>query len=123
MAHDNTVTAPDGSEVQLGEVGTSIVLENEHVRVWEVRLEPGETQAWHLHHHPYLVIAIEPANNRMDFLDGDPPREMDETVGRVVYREAGKVHMLTNRGQTRYVNRLIELKSVDETVEVDGDGR
>jgi quercetin dioxygenase-like cupin family protein len=110
MTEAETVTAPDGTEVVLGDVGTSIVFENEQVRVWEVKLEPGESQAWHLHRHPYLIVAIEPADNRMDFLDGGEPREMHETPGRVVYREAGRPHMLTNAGSTRYVNRLIELK-------------
>ena len=31
--------------IALGRIGHRIVLENEHVRVWEVRLEPGETMA------------------------------------------------------------------------------
>src|SRR5215216_4326858 len=39
--------------ITLGQVGQRIVLENEHVRVWEVRLEPGETIDFHIHYHPY----------------------------------------------------------------------
>ena len=112
MAAGDTVSGPDGTEVVLGDVGTSLVFENEQVRVWEVVLEPGQCQPWHLHHHPYLVVAIEGAHNRMDFLDGGEPRELHETPGRVVYREGGRPHMLTNQGQTRYVNRLIELKGM-----------
>ena len=104
--------------VETGEIGTSVVFENEHVRVWEVRLEPGETQTWHKHEHPYLIVGVEGADNRMDFLDGSEPRHMQETPGRVVFRDAGKVHMLTNEGTTRYVNRLVELKMLDENTEV-----
>lgn len=117
-AHDGVATAPDGGEVELGEIGTAVVFENEHVRIWEVRLEPGETQTWHKHHHPYMIVGIEGADNRMDFLDGSESRHMQETPGRVVFRDAGKVHMLTNEGTTRYVNRLIELKMLDENTEV-----
>jgi quercetin dioxygenase-like cupin family protein len=113
VAKGDTVTSPDGEEIILADIGTRVLLENEHVRVWEVALEPGESQPWHLHHHPYLIVAIESASNRMEFLDGDPPREMEETAGRVVYRPPGKVHMLTNDGSTRYVNRLVELKGLD----------
>ncbi len=105
-------------DVELGDIGTSVVFENEYLRVWEVRLEPGETQAWHKHRHPYLIVGIEGADNRMDFLDGSEPRHMQETPGRVVFRDAGKVHMLTNEGSTRYVNRLVELKALDENTEV-----
>lgn len=121
MAKGDVVSAPDGVEVTLGEIGHEVVFENEHVRVWEVRLEPGEVQPWHLHHHPYLVVAIEEAENRMDFLDGSQPREMLETVGRVVFREPGKVHMLTNAGKTRYLSRLVELKCLGERGGGDGE--
>jgi quercetin dioxygenase-like cupin family protein len=112
MANGDVVADPEGTEVVLGDIGHEIVFENEHVRVWEVRLEPGEVQDWHLHHNPYLIVGIEGALNRMDFLDGSEPRIMEETAGRVVYREAGTVHKLTNVGETRYVNRLVELKTV-----------
>ncbi len=118
MARGDVVTNPAGVEVELGDIGTSVVFENEQVRVWEVRLEPGEVQDWHLHHHPYVIIGIEGANNRMEFLDGSEPRHMSETAGHVVYREAGKVHKLTNEGQTRYVSRLVELKGLDADGEV-----
>jgi hypothetical protein len=114
MARGDIAQDPTGAEVVLGDIGTSIVFENEHVRVWEVRLEPGETQPWHLHHNPYLVLGIETADNRMDFLDGTEARHMHEESGHVVYREAGKPHMLTNEGETRYVNRLVELKMLGE---------
>ena len=124
MARDEEATAPDGAVVTLSEIGHEVVFENEHVRVWEVRLEPGDVQPWHMHRHPYLVIAIEQAENRMDFLDGSEAREMLETVGRVVFREPGKVHMLTNVGQTRYLSRLVELKCLsDGEGEGAGDGR
>jgi len=113
MANGDVVTDPGGGEVVLGDVGSEIVFENEHVRVWEVELEPGEVQDWHLHHHPYLVIPIAGADNVMEFLDGGEPRALRETAGRVVFRPAGRVHKLTNVGETTYRNRLIELKHLD----------
>jgi beta-alanine degradation protein BauB len=105
-----TVTGPDGRPVELAEVGQRLVFENDLVRVWEVVLGPGEQQAWHRHEHPYLVIAIGEADNRIDQLDGGEPRLVHETTGGVVYREPGEVHMLTNRGTSTYVSRLVELK-------------
>lgn len=110
MADGDVVTEPGGGEVVLGEIGTEIVFENEHVRVWEVCLEPGEVQDWHLHHHPYVVIPIASADNVMEYLDGGEARALRETAGRVVFRPAGRVHKLTNVGETTYRNRLIELK-------------
>ena len=114
MAKGDVVTNPaTGEDLVLGDIGHKVIFENEHVRVWEVRLEPGDVQDWHLHHHPYVIVGVEGADNRMEFLDGSEPRQMSETPGHVVYREAGKVHKLINEGDTRYVNRLIELKGLD----------
>jgi quercetin dioxygenase-like cupin family protein len=103
------VQAPDGRVVDLAPVGQQVLLDNEHARVWEVVLEPGESQPWHRHEHPYLVLAIEPGDNRIEGLDGSV-REVHEPVGGVVFREPGEVHKLTNAGSTRYRSRLVELK-------------
>ena len=109
-----TATAPDGTKVVLGDVGQEIVFENDQVRVWEITLQPGEQQTWHQHHNPYLVIALEAADNRIDALAGGEPRLVREPLGGVVYREPGETHMLTNRGATRYRSRLVELKCLGE---------
>jgi len=116
MARKGTVSLPDGSTIQLGAVGTEIVFENEHVRVWEVVLQPGESQPWHCHENPYLVVALEAADNRIDPLDGEP-REVHEPTGGIVFREPGEVHMLTNRGTTSYRSRLVELKMMGENLQ------
>jgi quercetin dioxygenase-like cupin family protein len=94
---------------ELGPVGQRVLLENEHVRVWQVSLAPGETQPLHRHDHPYLVIAVQGAMNVVETVDGhviDAP----EPTGSVVFREPGATHTLTNIGETTYVARLVELK-------------
>ncbi|MGH3758920.1 hypothetical protein [Actinophytocola sp.] len=62
MALGDVLVAPDGGTVTLIDVGQRIVFENQHVRVWDLMLEPGERQAWHEHDHPYLVIGLEAAS-------------------------------------------------------------
>lgn len=114
MSAGTVVTAPDGSSVTLGEVGQRVVFENDRVRVWEIVLEPGEHQPWHRHLNPYVVVALASADNRIDPFGGGEPRLVHEPLGGVVYREAGEVHMLTNRGATRYHSRLVELKLLGE---------
>ncbi|WP_027346184.1 cupin domain-containing protein [Hamadaea tsunoensis] len=101
---DDHETAP-----ALGPVGYRVILENELVRVWQVALEPGQTQALHHHEHPYLVIAIEGAINVVETLDGQR-RDAPEPTGSVVFRPPGDTHTLTNVGETRYVSRIVELK-------------
>lgn len=113
MAAGETVRGPGGEEVVLGEIGTEVVFENDHLRVWEVLVEPGGEQPWHRHHHPYLIVPIEAAENRITTLADGTVRDVSEEVGVVVFRPAGDVHKLNNRGTTRYRNRLIELKDLD----------
>jgi hypothetical protein len=35
--------------IKLGAIGHRIVIENEHVRIWEINLDPGETIDFHIH--------------------------------------------------------------------------
>jgi hypothetical protein len=114
MTAGTTVQAPDGTEVVLGEIGTRVLLENSRVRVWEVALEGGEAQAWHLHHNPYVVLCLATSPCHMDWLDGSPARQLSETIGGSVYRPVSPVHMLTNDGNSPYLNRLIELLDLGE---------
>lgn len=114
MTAGTTVHAPDGTEVVLGEIGTRVLLENSRVRVWEVSLAPGEAQGWHLHHNPYVVLCLATSPCHMDWLDGSPARHLSETIGGSVYRPVSPVHMLTNDGDSPYLNRLIELLDLGE---------
>ncbi len=97
---------------EYGTVGTSVVFENDLVRVWEVLLEPGDKQEMHQHTLPYLVVAIEPGNNRITSLDGET-RDTEEVPGHIVYQDPGQIHELHNVGTTRYRNRLVEIKQTN----------
>ncbi|MBA0127574.1 hypothetical protein H0B56_18675 [Haloechinothrix sp. YIM 98757] len=116
MTAGATVYSPDGTPVVLAEIGQTMLLENRRVRIWEVALDPGGSQPWHLHHNPYLVVNIEASPGRMDWFDGAPPRYISEHVGGVIFRPTSPVHMLTNIGPTPYRNRLIELRDIGEDV-------
>jgi hypothetical protein len=51
-------------------VGTSLWFENERVRVWEVRLEPGERGPLHAHTRPYFWTCVEAGVGRQRSADG-----------------------------------------------------
>jgi hypothetical protein len=96
--------------IELGEVGQRVVLENEHVRVWEIRLEPGETHDFHIHHHPYLVISLGGGENEIETIFGQHIKA-DEPLGSTVFiNDMRAVHRLTNRSKVPYLSRLTELK-------------
>ena len=104
--------------IKLGEVGRRIVLENEHVRVWEINLDPGETIDFHIHYHPYLVISLGGGENEIETIFGDRIKTMEELGSTVFINEMRAVHRLTNRAKIRYLSRLVELKNVRWTTEV-----
>lgn len=100
---------PEGTT--LGTIGDEIIFENETVRVWKLRLEPGEVQAWHQHDLPYLVVPLTEGNNVMRFADGRV-KPTAEKPGDALWREPGMPHELENTGTATYGNVLIEFKQV-----------
>lgn len=109
------VVSPDGTEViVLGDIGQAVIFEDEHVRVWELTLEPGGVHPWHLHHNPYVALCLDDSAGRMDWLDGAEPRFPPEYIGGAVLRPVSPIHRFTNIGDHRYSNRLIELKGLGE---------
>jgi hypothetical protein len=104
--------------IKLGEIGQRIVLENEHVRIWEINLDPGETIDFHIHYHPYVVISLGGGENEIETIFGDRIKTVEELGSTVFINEMRAVHRLTNRAKIRYLSRLIELKNVRWTTEV-----
>lgn len=104
-------------DIKLGEVGQRIVLENEHVRIWEINLEPGETIDFHIHYHPYVVISLGGGENEIETIFGDRIKTVEELGSTVFINEMRAVHRLTNRAKIPYLSRLIELKNVRWTTE------
>ena len=103
--------------VTLGDVGQRIVLENEHVRIWEINLDPGQTIDFHIHYHPYIVVSLGGGENEIETIFGDSITTHEPLGALVFMNEMRPVHRLTNRSSIRYLSRLIELKSVRWTAE------
>jgi hypothetical protein len=98
--------------IALGAVGQRIVLENEHVRIWEIRLEPGETIDFHIHHHPYVVISLGGGENDIETIFGKHIT-VEEPLGTTTFiNDMRAVHRLTNRAKVTYLSRLIEIKHI-----------
>ena len=101
---------PSKRGTELGPIGDEILFENDRVRVWSVKLDPGERQAWHQHHLPYLIVPMTEGKNIMYFEDGRE-KETNEVPGHVLWREAGPPHELLNVSDWQYRNVLIEIKA------------
>lgn len=106
------MTSDNPGHRPLGPIGTHVLFENEFVRVWAVVAEPGSGQPWHRHPLPYLIVPL--TGGVIEIEDaGGIVRRPKETVGEVMWRQAGEVHELRNVGSRVYRNILVEVKSVE----------
>ena len=101
--------------VTLGEIGQKILFENDLVRVWEIRLEPGETIDFHIHYHPYLLVSLGGGENEIVTIFGKKISTQEPLGSFVFINEMREVHRLTNKSKVAYFSRLIEIKSVTWT--------
>jgi mannose-6-phosphate isomerase-like protein (cupin superfamily) len=93
----------------LGDVATTLLLENERVKVWEMRLEPGESSALHRHEHDYLLYIVEGTSIDADRPDGSST-SYPVSPGQLVFVPRGGTERAVNRGSTRFRELLVELK-------------
>lgn len=101
-----------GKQEVTGNVATSVLFENERVKVWEMDLKPGEDTDMHYHSMDYLLVIIDG-----DRIAGIPPEGSDEEVidapveaGQVFYVPKGGTELARNTGTKPYREILIELK-------------
>jgi len=93
----------------LGPIGNRIIFENEHVRVWELAVEPGKSKGLHRHDLPYVIVPLTAGTIEIESIDGTVYRP-NEKVGEAIWRDAGEIHDLRNLGDTIYRNVLVEIK-------------
>ena len=103
----------------MGDVGTRLLVEDERVRVWEVRLAPGEQGEVHRHRLDHLLVQV--AGDRIAVVpeaDSEGPFreyfEADVVPGAVVPVRRGGVERARNVGTEDYVEIVVELKDPDE---------
>lgn len=93
-------------------VGTKLLFENERVRVWDLRLEPGQSTGLHRHGTDYFYAVI--GDGALQRRDGDrtkhPPTEMPDGTVRFRALDGEDVHEAINVGATPWRNIVVELK-------------
>ena len=93
-------------------VGTSLWFENDRVRVWEVRLEPGERAPFHAHTRPYFWTCVAPGMARQRLADGSirlRTYDLGETMFFDHAPDAPLLHDLENAGDTTLRFTTVEL--------------
>ena len=100
---------------KLGDVATKLLFENERVKIWEMRLDPGEEGALHRHERDHILVQID--GDRMAVVPHlttkspyDRYLEAEVVPGQYFYIPRGGVEVARNVGRKPYYELLIELK-------------
>jgi beta-alanine degradation protein BauB len=92
-------------------VGTELVSENDRVRVWVIRLQPGERIGFHRHVLDYFWTAVSGGRGRQHVHDGTTV-EYTYALGETRHESYGlgqcKVHDLENLGDKEMVFMTVE---------------
>ena len=94
----------------LGDLATRVLFENEHVKVWEMTLAPGETSALHRHDRPYVMCVIEGTRIDADIV-GKGHLEIPVPPGSVLFVPPGETERAINATDRPFREILIELKA------------
>jgi len=99
----------------LGPIGTNVVYEDDRVRVWRLKLAPGQDSAVHQHDLDHLLIQI--AGDRIAVLPEPDtkspytePMDADVVSGMVTFVPAGGIETARNVGAEQYLEIIVELK-------------
>ncbi len=103
-------------EPDFGDVATRLLFENDRVRIWQMKLAPGEESALHRHELDHVLIQI--AGDRIAVVPDERSQgpyqdymEADVKPGQTVFVPRGGVETARNVGAETYREILVELKA------------
>ena len=94
------------------DVGSNLLFENDRVRVWDLRLQPGESTGQHRHCTDYFYVVI--GDGELQSVDADGTKGAIRPMqdGEVHFREVdgSDIHAAINTGNLPWRNIVVELK-------------
>ena len=94
------------------DVGTQLLFENDRVRVWDLRLEPGQSTGLHRHTNDYFYVVIGVGTLQGADAEGNKKNANPKQDGEVHFNQIDgeAVHEAINVGNTPWRNIVVELK-------------
>ena len=87
---------------------STVLIENDVVRVTEWRFKAGASTGWHRHEFDYVVVPM--VTGRLRLEEVDSIREVELTTGLPYFREAGVEHDVVNANDYEFVFIETEIK-------------
>ena len=100
---------------ELGPIGTALLFENDRVRIWEVRLAPGERGAPHHHELDHVLVQIRGDRIAVESAPDSPTPwgpylEAPIAPGDFSYMRRGGIETAVNVGTEPFHEIIVELK-------------
>ena len=111
----SAIEIPDVEGSEIGPGGGDLIFENERVKVWDIRLGPGERSKLHTHDLDYILIQIEGDRIAVEphpETNGEYKEYFETEVipGATIYMLRGGVEWAVNTGKKPWRELCIELK-------------
>jgi uncharacterized protein (DUF1330 family) len=105
----------DDGKIPLGDIGSRILFEDDEIRIWELRLGPGEESVPHRHTCDYVIVDVAGDKIAAKSVPGYASEygdyiEAPVEQGRTVFLQQGSVETAANVGDKPYRNVLVEFK-------------
>ena len=105
------------AQQEFGPIATHLRFENEHVKVWEMDLAPGQMCGLHRHTRDYVLyileggrIAVESPGKTSNRFPGQATYELEVGARTISYVPAGGFESARNVGTTRFREAIFEMK-------------
>lgn len=93
----------------MGPVATTLVFENDDVKIWEADVAPGEHFPLHQHNYDYVLFTTGAA--LLEVRDyGREPSTVPVPSHAAIFIPAGGIESYANVGKTRFTEVLVEIK-------------
>ena len=124
-SHVTTTTAtlaqPSLEEWESPPIGTKLLWEDPHVRIWEFRLAPGQACPFHRHTRPYFFLNLTPSLNQELDRHGQPvPNRLpsQQVAGQCTHvkRTDLSAHAVRNVGETLFLQFIVEFQNPAESL-------
>ena len=104
-------------ERTFGDIASKVLMENERVRIWEMRLPPGAKSDLHRHDSDYIMVQISGDKVAAQFEPdsagewaGESYLEGEVSPGNVIFAKAGGIETAVNVGDQEFYEIVVELK-------------
>jgi quercetin dioxygenase-like cupin family protein len=87
---------------------STVLIDNDRVRVTRWRFAPGAATGWHVHEYDYVIVPL--TDGTLELVESNGTRDSHLRVGAPYFREAGVEHDVINANDHDFTFIEIEMR-------------